>query len=94
VAILNLVAGGEGLLRDLPPAARLAPCPAKRDLQPLGAQLQRVLFGNTQGLRRLWPRFFLVFPGLFGGFTAVLVLYFKQAFGWGPGLSAPPRLFL
>ena len=31
--------------------------------------------------------FFLFFPG-FNGFTALLVLYFKQAFGWGPTSSA------
>jgi len=83
VAILNLVLVVKVLPETLPPAARLA-LPRKRDLSPL-VQLQRV-FGNPR-VRRLCAAFFLFFLA-FGGFTAVLVLYFKQAFGWGPGLSA------
>jgi MFS family permease len=43
------------------------------------------VFRNPQ-VRRLCGAFFLFFLG-FNGFTAVLVLYFKQAFGWGPGLA-------
>jgi DHA1 family tetracycline resistance protein-like MFS transporter len=57
--------------------------PRKRDLNPLSA-LQRV-FTNPQ-VRRLCAAFFLFFLA-FNGFTAVLVLYFKQAFNWGPGLA-------
>ena len=57
--------------------------PRKRDLNPFAA-LQRV-FTNPQ-VRRLCVAFFLFFLA-FNGFTAVLVLYFKQAFGWGPGLA-------
>ena len=66
-----------------PPEARLA-MPRKRDLNPLIA-LQKV-FTNPQ-VRRLCGAFFLFFLA-FNGFTAVLVLYFKQAFDWGPGLAA------
>ena len=43
------------------------------------------LFGKTTE----WKRSISALDFLaFNGFTAVLVLYFKQAFGWGPGLSA------
>jgi len=65
-----------------PPEARRA-MPRKRDLNPLSA-LQRV-FTNPR-VRRLCAAFFLFFLA-FNGFTAVLVLYFKQVFGWGPGLA-------
>ena len=66
-----------------PPESRLA-MPRKRDLNPFTA-LHRV-FTNPR-VRRLCVAFFLFFLA-FNGFTAVLVLYFKQAFGWGPGLAA------
>lgn len=65
-----------------PPEARRA-MPRKRDLNPLSA-LKRV-FTNPQ-VRRLCMAFFLFFLA-FNGFTAVLVLYFKQAFNWGPALA-------
>ncbi len=44
------------------------------------------MFRNPR-VRRLSLAFFLFFLG-FNGFTAVLVLYFKQVFGWGPDLAA------
>jgi Na+/melibiose symporter-like transporter len=53
-------------------------------LQPF-SQLARV-FVNPQ-LQRLSAAFFLFFLA-FSGFTAMLVLYFRQAFGWGPELAA------
>jgi len=65
-----------------PPEARIA-LPRKRELQ-LFTQLSRV-FRNPQ-VRRLCAAFFLFFLA-FNGFTGVLVLYFMQAFGWGPGLA-------
>jgi MFS family permease len=66
-----------------PPEARQA-LPRKRELNPL-SQLGKV-FSNPQ-VRRLCLAFFLFFLA-FNGFTAVLVLYFKEMFGWGPGRSA------
>ncbi|MCX5926642.1 MAG: MFS transporter, partial [Cyanobium sp. LacPavin_0920_WC12_MAG_63_22] len=83
IAMLNLVLVLTVLPETHPPDARRA-MPRKRDLNPFAA-LQRV-FTNPQ-VRRLCVAFFLFFLA-FNGFTAVLVLYFKQAFNWGPGLAA------
>jgi MFS family permease len=82
IAALNLVLVLTLLPETHPIDARI-PLPRKRELQPF-AQLSRV-FRNPQ-VRRLCAAFFLFFLA-FSGFTAVLVLYFKQAFGWGPGLA-------
>ena len=82
-ALMNLVLVLTVLPETHPPEARQA-MPRKRDLNPLMA-LKRV-FTNPQ-VRRLCVAFFLFFLA-FNGFTAVLVLYFKQAFNWGPGLAA------
>ena len=41
------------------------------------------MFSNPR-VSRLCLGFFLFFLA-FNGFTAVLVLFFKQKFGWGPG---------
>ncbi|MBM5807529.1 MAG: TCR/Tet family MFS transporter [Cyanobacteria bacterium M_surface_10_m2_179] len=81
-ALFNLVLVLTVLPETHPPEARQA-MPRKRDLNPLSA-LKRV-FTNPQ-VRRLCVAFFLFFMA-FNGFTAVLVLYFKQAFNWGPGLA-------
>jgi MFS family permease len=81
-ALLNLVLVLT-LLPETHPAEERRAMPRKRDLNPLSA-LQRV-FTNPQ-VRRLCAAFFLFFLA-FNGFTAVLVLYFKQAFNWGPGLA-------
>jgi MFS transporter, DHA1 family, tetracycline resistance protein len=83
VAALNLVLVLTLLPETHPPEARL-PLPRRRDLNPV-VQLRQV-FTNPR-VRRLCLAFFLFFLA-FNGFTAVLVLYFKQAFGWGPSLSA------
>jgi len=83
IAVLNLVLVLTLLPETHPMEARRA-MPRKRDLNPFAA-LQRV-FTNPQ-VRRLCVAFFLFFLA-FNGFTAVLVLYFKQAFNWGPGLAA------
>lgn len=82
VAALNLVLVLMVLPETHPVEARIA-LPRKRELQPF-TQLARI-FRNPQ-VRRLCAAFFLFFLA-FNGFTAVLVLYFKQAFGWGPGLA-------
>ena len=81
-ALMNLLLVLLLLPETHPPEARQA-MPRKRDLNPLTA-LKRV-FTNPQ-VRRLCAAFFLFFLA-FNGFTAVLVLYFKQAFNWGPGLA-------
>ena len=81
-ALVNLLLVLTLLPETHPPEARRA-LPRKRDLNPFSA-LRRV-FTNPQ-VRRLCAAFFLFFLA-FNGFTAVLVLYFKQAFNWGPGLA-------
>ena len=82
-AVLNLLLVVSLLPETHPPEARLA-LPRKRDLNPFTAL--RKVFTNPQ-VRRLCGAFFLFFLA-FNGFTAVLVLYFKQAFNWGPSLAA------
>ena len=82
-AVLNLVVVLTLLPETHPVEARRA-LPRKRELQPF-SQLARV-FRNPQ-VRRLCLAFFLFFLA-FSGFTAVLVVYFNQNFGWGPGISA------
>ena len=83
IALLNLVAVLTLLPETHPPEAR-RPLPRRRELQPF-SQLAAV-FANPR-VRRLCAAFFLFFLA-FSGFTAMLVLYFKQAFGWGPELAA------
>jgi MFS family permease len=83
IAAINLLLVLTLLPETHPIEARIA-LPRKRELQPL-SQLAKV-FGNPQ-VRRLCLAFFLFFMA-FNGFTAVLVLYFKQVFDWGPGLAA------
>ncbi|MEB3265151.1 MAG: MFS transporter [Cyanobacteriota bacterium] len=82
-AVVNLTLVALLLPETLPAEAR-QPMPRKRELQPFH-QLARVLADPR--VRRLCLSFFLFFMA-FNGFTGVLVLYFKQAFGWGPSLSA------
>ena len=82
IAALNLLLVLTLLPETHPQEARI-PLPRKRELQPF-TQLARV-FSNPQ-VRRLCGAFFLFFLA-FNGFTAVLVLYFKQTFAWGPGLA-------
>jgi len=82
-AVLNLVVVINLLPETLPPSQRL-PLPRRRALQPF-SQIGRIL-GQAQ-VRLLALAFFLFFFA-FNGFTAMLVLYLRQAFGWGPGLAA------
>jgi MFS transporter, DHA1 family, tetracycline resistance protein len=72
-----------------PPEQRRA-LPRKRALNPF-AQLAKV-FSNPQ-VSSLCIGFFLFFLA-FNGFTAVLVLYFKQVFGWGPALATTAFLIV
>ncbi|MFM7266991.1 MAG: MFS transporter, partial [Cyanobium sp.] len=82
-ALVNLVVVLALLPETHPPERRL-PLPRRRDLQPF-TQLAAV-FANPE-VRRLCAAFFLFFLA-FNGFTAMLVLYFREAYGWGPELSA------
>jgi len=82
IAVLNLVLVLTLLPETHPPEARIA-LPRKRELQPIN-QLATV-FANPR-VRRLCGAFLLFFLA-FNGFTAILVLYFKQRFDWGPGLA-------
>ena len=79
-----------GLLPETHPVAARRALPRKRELNPF-SQLHRV-FTNPE-VRRLCLAFFLFFLA-FNGFTAVLVLYFKQGFGWGPGLATTAFLIV
>ena len=82
IAALNLVLVLT-LLPETHPISNRITLPRKRDLQPIH-QLANV-FANPR-VRRLCGAFLLFFLA-FNGFTAILVLYFKQRFGWGPGLA-------
>jgi len=82
IEVLNLILVLTLLPETHPPSARIA-LPRKRELQPIN-QLGQV-FANPR-VRRLCAAFLLFFLA-FNGFTAILVLYFKQRFGWGPGLA-------
>jgi MFS family permease len=82
-ALVNLLVVLTLLPETHAPEARIA-LPRRRELQPF-RQLATV-FANPR-VRRLCWAFFLFFLA-FSGFTAMLVLYFRQAFGWGPDLAA------
>ncbi|MEB3173004.1 MAG: MFS transporter [Cyanobacteriota bacterium] len=82
IEVLNLVLVLTLLPETHPPQERIA-LPRKRELQPIN-QLAAV-FANPR-VRRLCGAFALFFLA-FNGFTAILVLYFKQRFDWGPGLA-------
>ena len=58
--------------------------PRKRDLNPISQLL--IVFKNPLA-RRLCLSFFVFFMA-FNGFTAVLVLYLKEKFGWSPELCS------
>ena len=81
-AVLNLLVVLNVLPETLPVQSRRS-LPRKRDLNPF-ARIGQVLTDPSVG--RLCAAFFLFFLA-FNGFTAILVLYFKQRFGWGPELA-------
>ena len=72
------------ILPETLPSNRRNSLPKKRDLNPF-TQLKFV-FSNRLS-RTLCLAFFIFFMA-FNGFTAVLVLYLKEAFHWGPQLSS------
>jgi len=81
-ACLNLIV----VLTMLPethPVEERQDLPQGRDLNPF-RRIAQVLINPSVG--RLCAAFFLFFLA-FNGFTAILVLYFKQRFDWGPELA-------
>ena len=81
-ALLNLVVVLT-LLPETHPVSERRDLTRKRELNPF-AQVARVIGNPAVG--RLGLGFFLFFLA-FNGFTAILVLYFKQRFNWGPELA-------
>ena len=82
-AIFNLVFVIWFLPETLPKNKRNL-LPRKRDLNPISQLL--IVFKNPLA-RRLCLSFFVFFMA-FNGFTAVLVLYLKEKFGWSPELCS------
>ncbi len=72
------------ILPETHPKPARSALPRKRELNPF-SQL-KLVFTNPL-LRQLCLAFFIFFMA-FNGFTAVLVLYLKQAFSWTPELSS------
>ena len=79
-----------GLLPETHPRNARQAMPRKRDLNPF-AQIAKVMGNPAVG--RLCLSFFLFFLA-FNGFTAILVLYFKQRFNWGPELATTAFLIV
>ena len=79
-ALLNL-AVVLSLLPETHPLEARRTLPDRRALNPF-ARIGTVMSQVSVG--RLCTSFFLFFLA-FNGFTAVLVLFFKQVYGWGPG---------
>jgi MFS family permease len=88
-ALLNLVVVLT-LLPETHPVSERRDLPRKRELNPF-AQVARVIGNPSVG--RLCLGFFLFFLA-FNGFTAILVLYFKQRFNWGPELATTAFLIV
>ncbi len=82
-AVLNLVLV-IWVLPETHPKEERSTLPRKRELNPL-SQLAAVFVNPL--VRRLCLAFFLFFMA-FNGFTAVLVLYLKQAFDWSPEMAS------
>ena len=72
------------VLPETLPSEKRNSLPKKRELNPF-TQLS-VVFSNPSS-RTLCLSFFMFFMA-FNGFTAVLVLYLKEAFNWSPQLSS------
>jgi MFS family permease len=88
-AVLNLLVVVTMLPETHPPEARLTSL-QQRTLNPF-ARIGSLMSGNSIG--RLSAGFFLFFLA-FNGFTAILVLYFKQRFDWGPELATTAFLIV
>ena len=81
-ALVNLMVVLTLLPETHPPEARQTST-QQAELNPF-ARISRVISQGSIG--RLSAAFFLFFLA-FNGFTAILVLYFKQRYGWGPELA-------
>ena len=88
-AVVNLLVVVTMLPETHPPEARLTSL-KQRALNPF-ARISSLMSGNSIG--RLSGGFFLFFLA-FNGFTAILVLYFKQRFDWGPDLATTAFLIV
>ena len=83
IACLNLFLVINVLIETHPLEKRKS-LPRKRELNPF-SQLKRVF--ENQSIRTLCLAFFIFFMA-FNGFTAILVLYLKQAFNWTPEIAS------
>ncbi|RPF81834.1 MAG: MFS transporter [Synechococcus sp. TMED20] len=88
-AVVNLLVVVTMLPETHPPEARLTTL-KQRALNPF-TRIGSLMSGNSIG--RLSGGFFLFFLA-FNGFTAILVLYFKQRFDWGPDLATTAFLIV
>jgi DHA1 family tetracycline resistance protein-like MFS transporter len=88
-AVVNLLVVVTMLPETHPPEARLTTL-KQRALNPF-TRIGSLMSGNSIG--RLSAGFFLFFLA-FNGFTAILVLYFKQRFDWGPDLATTAFLIV
>ena len=88
-AVVNLLVVVTMLPETHPPEARLTSL-KQRALNPF-TRIGSLMSGNSIG--RLSGGFFLFFLA-FNGFTAILVLYFKQRFDWGPDLATTAFLIV
>ena len=88
-ALMNLIIVLK-LLPETHPVSARRNLPRKRDLSPF-AQIARVMQNKEVG--QLSLSFFLFFMA-FNGFTAILVLYFKQRFNWGPATASTAFLIV
>jgi len=83
IACLNLFLV-VNILKETHPVEKRKSLPRKRELNPF-SQLKKV-FAN-KSIRTLCLAFFIFFMA-FNGFTAILVLYLKQAFNWTPEIAS------
>ena len=72
------------ILQETHPKEKRKSLPRKRELNPF-SQLKKVF--ENKSIRTLCLAFFLFFMA-FNGFTAILVLYLKQAFEWTPEIAS------
>ncbi len=72
------------LLQETHPIDKRKRLPRKRELNPF-SQLKKVF--ENKSIRTLCLAFFIFFMA-FNGFTAILVLYLKQAFEWTPEIAS------
>ncbi len=89
-ALINLAVVLILLPETHPIEARTTSMPKKRELNPIKKVKEIILNPSVGGLCVGFFLFFLAF----NGFTAILVLYFKERFNWGPELSTTAFLIV